>query len=180
MSDLRSIPNIGTQTEKDLLEMGYTTIESLKRKTAQELYDQECALRGCKIDRCQLYLFRAVEYYVNTEHPDPAKCKWWFWKDDFAEPSPCGAVCTECARFPTECEGCRKIKGRVFWLQYTGDAQCPIYRCCIIEKQQTNCAKCPQLPCSRFTSDPTISEEENQANLQRMIKNLKQKTDTRI
>ena len=38
------------------------------------------------------------------------KCKWWFWKDDFVEPSPCGAVCVECASFPLECGGCRKIK----------------------------------------------------------------------
>lgn len=37
--------------------------------------------RGCQIDRCQLYLYRAIVYFVNTENPDPAKCKWWLWKD---------------------------------------------------------------------------------------------------
>ena len=45
------------------------------------LYAEECRLRGCQIDRCQLYLYRAVVYFVNTENPDPAKCKWWLWKD---------------------------------------------------------------------------------------------------
>lgn len=150
MSELRAIPNVGEQTEKDLIAMGYTTVESLKGKKAEELYREECVMRGVEIDRCQLYLFRAVEYFVNTENPDPAKCRWWFWKDEFAEPSPCGAVCTECARFPSECGGCRKIKGKVFWLAFTGDTVCPIYRCCVAGKKQKTCAVCPDLPCSRL------------------------------
>ena len=75
MTELRKIPNVGPRTEADLLAMGYTTIESLKGKTAEELYAEECRLRGCQIDRCQLYLYRAVVYFVNTENPDPAKCK---------------------------------------------------------------------------------------------------------
>lgn len=110
MSELRTIPNIGACTEQDLILMGYTTIASLRGKSAEELYAEECRLRGCTLDRCQLYLYRAVEYFVNTGNPDPMKCKWWFWKDDFVEPSPCGAVCVECASFPLECGGCRKIK----------------------------------------------------------------------
>lgn len=81
MTELRKIPNVGPRTEADLLAMGYTTIESLKGKTAEELYAEECRLRGCQIDRCQLYLYRAVVYFVNTENPNPAKCKWWLWKD---------------------------------------------------------------------------------------------------
>ena len=38
MSELRKIPNVGKATEKDLIAMGYTTIESLKGKTAEQLY----------------------------------------------------------------------------------------------------------------------------------------------
>lgn len=76
MSELRKIPNVGETTEQDLIAMGYTTIESLKGKSADELYAEECALRGCTLDRCQLYLYRAVEYFVNTENPDPMKCHW--------------------------------------------------------------------------------------------------------
>ena len=118
MSELRNIPNVGKRTEQDLLAMGYTTIASLKGKSAQELYDEECALRGTLLDRCQLYLYRAVEYFVNTPSPDSAKLKWWFWKDEYVQPSPCGAVCIECPRFPSECAGCRKIEGKVFWTKY--------------------------------------------------------------
>ena len=32
MSELRQIPNVGQQTEQDLIAMGYTTLESLKGK----------------------------------------------------------------------------------------------------------------------------------------------------
>lgn len=46
MGELRKIPNVGKTTEKALISMGYTTIESLKGKTADELYLGECALRG--------------------------------------------------------------------------------------------------------------------------------------
>lgn len=74
MSKLRDIPNVGKDTEQDLVAMGHTTIESLKGKKAGELYAEECALRGYTIDRCQLYLYRAVEYFVNTKNPDPMKC----------------------------------------------------------------------------------------------------------
>lgn len=99
MSELRKIPNVGKQTEQDLIAMGYITIESLRGKSAQQLYDEECALKGQLVDRCQLYLYRAVEYFVNSENPDISKCHWWLWKDDFAKPSPCGALCAECALF---------------------------------------------------------------------------------
>ena len=90
------------QTEQDLLAMGYTSIDSLKGVKADELYQKECDLRGCSIDRCQLYLYRALEYYNNSENPDMDKCKWWYWKDDYFYPSPCGARCVICPSFPKE------------------------------------------------------------------------------
>ena len=69
-SSLRKIPNVGAQTEQDLIAMGYTSVESLKGKKAEDLYEEECRLRGCTIDRCQLYLYRALEYFVHTDDPD--------------------------------------------------------------------------------------------------------------
>lgn len=173
MSELRKIPNIGRATERDLIAMGYTTIASLRGKRAEQLYAEECALRGCTIDRCQLYVYRAVEYYVNTKDPAPDKCSWWLWKDEYALPSPCGAICAECARFPAECAGCRTISGKVHWLQYTGAACCAVYDCCVNSKKIENCGNCERLPCEKFTKDPTISDEQNQANLQKMIGGLK-------
>lgn len=38
MSELRKIPNVGKATENALTAMGYTTIESLKSRSAEQLY----------------------------------------------------------------------------------------------------------------------------------------------
>lgn len=73
----RKLPNVGSQTEQDLLAMGYTTIESLKGKKAEDLYREECLLKSCTVDRCQLYLYRALEYYLNTKTPDKNKLSQW-------------------------------------------------------------------------------------------------------
>lgn len=173
MSELKKIPNVGRRTEQALFAMGYTTIGSLKGKTGEQLYAEECALRGCTIDRCQLYLYRAVEYFVNSPIPDPQKCKWWYWKDEFVKPSPCGAVCAECGLYPSQCAGCRKIKGKVYWLQYIGAEVCPVYDCCVNDKKHENCGSCEKLPCAKFTKDPTISDEQNEANLKIMTERLR-------
>ena len=60
MSELRKIPNVGKQTEQDLIAMGYRSIESLRGKRAEELYAEECRLRGFELDRCQLYIYREM------------------------------------------------------------------------------------------------------------------------
>ena len=41
MSELRKIPNVGKQTEQDLIAMGYRSIESLRGKRAEELYAED-------------------------------------------------------------------------------------------------------------------------------------------
>ena len=51
MGELSKIPNIGKQTERDLIEMGYATAQSLKGKTGEQLYAEECALCGFTHDR---------------------------------------------------------------------------------------------------------------------------------
>lgn len=54
MSELRRIPGVGAQTEKDLLMLGYPTIASLRGADPEEMYRRECAMRGMQVDRCQL------------------------------------------------------------------------------------------------------------------------------
>ncbi|WP_366933587.1 DUF3795 domain-containing protein [Bacteroides sp.] len=49
---------------------------------------------------------------------------------------------------------------------------CPIYQCCK-DKGKKHCGNCPKLPCEKFMKDPNFSEEENEVNLKKMIKNLK-------
>ncbi|MCC0653414.1 helix-hairpin-helix domain-containing protein [Clostridioides sp. ES-S-0001-03] len=81
MGELRKISGVGKETEKDLIMLGYTTIESLKDANPEELYQKECLMSGKHIDRCQLYVYRCAIYFASTENPDPEKLKWWYWKD---------------------------------------------------------------------------------------------------
>lgn len=81
MSELRKIPGVGKETEKDLIRLGYPTIASLKDADPEEIYRRDCMEQGVAIDRCQLYVYRCAVYYASTPHPDPEKLKWWAWKD---------------------------------------------------------------------------------------------------
>lgn len=80
-TDLRKIPGVGKETEKDLIEMGYINIESLKGQDPLSMYDQHCSLKGCRVDRCQLYVFRCAVYFAENEIHEQEKLKWWNWKD---------------------------------------------------------------------------------------------------
>lgn len=85
----------------------------------------------------------------------------------------CGVVCSECEYFPTECEGCPAQKGNVFWLANVEADICPIYKCCINEKQIVHCGLCEKLPCERYLGgDPTKTEEENAEVLKKQLEQL--------
>lgn len=81
MGELRKIPGVGKKTEEDLLSLGYTTVASLRGADPEEMYARDCMLRGCQIDRCQLYVYRCAVYFAETDQPDPEKCKWWNWME---------------------------------------------------------------------------------------------------
>lgn len=82
MGELREIPGVGEATEKDLIALGYTTIESLIGANPEEMYERDCIMRGFRVDRCQLYVYRCAVYYAENETHDAEKLKWWYWKDE--------------------------------------------------------------------------------------------------
>lgn len=80
-SDLQTIPGVGPNMERHLLELGYSTVDSLKGADPDVMYRRECRQRGEQLDRCVLYVYRLAVYFAeNTEH-EPEKLKWWNWKD---------------------------------------------------------------------------------------------------
>lgn len=84
--------------------------------------------------------------------------------------SPCGVICSDCEYYPAECSGCPSIEGHVFWLEHTGDKCCPIYQCCITEKELPHCGHCPAMPCKHYEQeDPTRSHEDNMEIFQRQV-----------
>lgn len=80
-SDLRRIPGVGKNIEADLLALGIRCVADLKGRDPEQLYLQDCARKGFQEDRCQLYVFRLAVYFAETPDPDPARLKWWAWKD---------------------------------------------------------------------------------------------------
>ena len=76
----------------------------------------------------------------------------------------CGIICSECKAFPKRCKGCPQEKGQIYWLQYVEKDCCPIYQCCVNEKQLKHCGECESLVCEKWREyiDPAMSEEECQ------------------
>lgn len=79
--DLQKIPGVGKNIEEDLLNIGIRTIEDLKGKDLEELYQMDCIYKGFQEDRGQLYVFRSAVYFAEHEEHEAEKLKWWYWKD---------------------------------------------------------------------------------------------------
>lgn len=93
----------------------------------------------------------------------------------------CGSICKECEYFGNVCAGCDKIKGKVFWLEYTEESICDIFDCCFNGKHFENCSKCDSLPCDKYLrEEPSKSHEENRADLNKQIIRLNKEGDVHM
>jgi len=80
--ELMSVPGIGRSIAGDCIELGIYKVKQLAGRSPEELYEKLCLIKGQKIDRCMLYVFRCAVYYASNKKHDPEKLKWWNWKDD--------------------------------------------------------------------------------------------------
>ena len=80
-TNLCTIPGVGKSIEQDLIELGYNTVEDLRRADPEEMYFRSCQLAGQQIDRCLLYVYRCAIYFATHKKHEPQKLKWWYWKD---------------------------------------------------------------------------------------------------
>lgn len=78
---LRVIPGIGPAMERDLRDLGFSSVEELRGADAETMYAELCRLRGAHVDRCVLYVFRCAVHFADNEVHDPERLKWWRWKD---------------------------------------------------------------------------------------------------
>lgn len=81
LKELQTIPGIGPSISRDLYKLGIRSVNDLKNKKPEELYEQSNKLAGRKQDRCLLYAFRCAVYFSKTKHPKPELLKWRNWKD---------------------------------------------------------------------------------------------------
>lgn len=79
--DLQTIPGVGPRIAQRLNQLGISLVSGLKGKNPEELYMQSCLAAREKEDPCLLYVYRLAVYYAESERPDPAKLKWWYWKN---------------------------------------------------------------------------------------------------
>ena len=69
MGELRRIPGIGAAGERDLLELGYTTIQSLAGGDPGGMYARKGARKGGGGDRGGRGVYRWGVYYAPTPRP---------------------------------------------------------------------------------------------------------------
>ncbi len=81
LKDLHKIPGVGPKIARDLRDLGYRCVAELKGRDPETMYAALCSLRGGRVDRCMLYLFRCAVYFATEETHDPELLKWWKWKD---------------------------------------------------------------------------------------------------
>jgi hypothetical protein len=83
IKELSTIPGVGKSLASDLWNIGITSIDDLRGKDPELLYQFSNKFAGCVQDRCVLYVFRCAVYFADTEKEkrDPEKLKWWNWKD---------------------------------------------------------------------------------------------------
>ncbi len=80
--ELQRIPGVGPSIARDLRDLGIGRIDELRDRDPQEMYEALCALRGARLDRCVLYVFRCAVYYAENSEHEPELLKWWNWTDD--------------------------------------------------------------------------------------------------
>jgi len=81
LRELQTLPNVGKSITVDLWDLGIRSVNDLKGRDPERMYRQLCAFHNAHIDRCMLYVLRAVVHIASTDNPDPDKIMWWKWKD---------------------------------------------------------------------------------------------------
>jgi hypothetical protein len=85
LRSLQDLPNVGSSIAIDLWDLGIREPADLKGRDPEKMYEDLCEQRGAHIDRCMLYVLRAVVYIASADKVDPDKKMWWKWKDEVPE-----------------------------------------------------------------------------------------------
>jgi predicted RecB family nuclease len=85
LKDLMQIPGVGKSLATDLWNIGITSIDDLRGKNPEVLYQLSNKFAGSTQDRCVLYVFKCAVYFAETppQIREKEKLKWWNWKDNY-------------------------------------------------------------------------------------------------
>ena len=83
LKQLKTIPWVGKSISRNLWDINIRSIDDLKGKSPEKLYEQSNRNAGKVQDRCLLYVFRCAVYFAGTDKEDREQQKllWWNWKD---------------------------------------------------------------------------------------------------
>ncbi len=82
---LQELAGIGPSLARDLRDLGFREPADLHGQDPEKMFEELCEMRGQKIDRCVLYVFRCAVYAATAERLEPELLKWWNWKDAAAD-----------------------------------------------------------------------------------------------
>jgi len=82
LKEFTKIPSVGKAVAEDLYDLGYRSTEELKDEDPERMYMKLCEYTGTRVDRCMLYTFKCIVYFVSNRKHDPEKLKWWYWKNN--------------------------------------------------------------------------------------------------
>lgn len=82
LKQFQKIPGVGKSVSKVLYKLGYRSIDDLKDRDPEMMYERLCMKEGKHLDRSMLYTFRCVVYYASSKKPEPEKLMWWQWTDE--------------------------------------------------------------------------------------------------
>lgn len=81
LTELQTIPGVGPAISAELYGLGITSVQALRGKKPERLYARLCRQTEAPVDRCVLYVFRCTVYFASHKRHDPARLRWWYWKD---------------------------------------------------------------------------------------------------
>ena len=82
IKELMQIPGVGKSIANDLGNINIKSIDQLKGKDPETLYDLSNKYAGTVQDKCLVYVFRCAVYFAETpaSEREPERLKWWNWK----------------------------------------------------------------------------------------------------
>ena len=80
-TNLEQIPGVGKIIAQNMRNIGIHSINQLKGKNPEQLYQKLCDFKAGSVDRCVLYIFRCAVYYASNTKHERKLLKWWNWKD---------------------------------------------------------------------------------------------------
>lgn len=86
--------------------------------------------------------------------------------------SVCGCNCQDCDYLKkSECTGCDRVEGKVWWTSYVSRSICPLYECVVHRKTIDNCGICSELPCQiwKDLKDPNYKDEQHEHSINERI-----------